>query len=134
MRTRDRSKSLALALFVVLLASILTGLAQAQADATSLARVDVRYVTVGTHFFAPNTFAFRAGQPIRLVVTNASRHHLHDVLIVEGASLSLVGGHTAAIHEGETVTVDWTPPGPGTYRLLCAICGPNEMIAAVVVT
>lgn len=134
MGTRDRSKALALTLFVAVLAPILTGTARAQADATSLAHVDVRYVTVGTHFFAPSTFAFRAGQSIRLVVTNGSRHHHHDVLIVEGTSLTLVGGHTHVIEEGETVAVDWTPPGPGIYRLLCAICGADEMIAVIVVT
>lgn len=134
MRPREHSKILALALFVTLLAPTLTGTARAQADATTLARVDVRFVTIGTHFFAPNTFAFHAGQPIRLVVTNGSRHHHHDVLIVEGDSLTLVGGHTDVIQEGETVTVDWTPPGPGIYRLLCAICGSDEMIAVIVVT
>ena len=142
MRTRDRSKVLTLAQFVALLVAlfvalftpILAGPARAQADATSLAHVDVRYVTVGTHFFAPNTFAFRAGEPLRLVVTNGSRHHLHDVLIVAGDSLSLAGEPSAVIREGETITVDWTPPGPGIYRLLCAICGPDEMIAVIVVS
>lgn len=133
MKTRDRSKFLALALFVTLLAATVAGPAQAQADTTSFARVDVRYVTVGSHFFAPNTFAFQAGQPIRLVVTNVSQDHLHDVLIVRGASLILVGGYTAPIQENATITIDWTPLGPGTYRLLCAICGPDEMIAFVTV-
>ena len=69
-------------------------------------RADTRYFTVGSHFFAPADITVEAGE--------------------------LVGGRTAVIEPGQRVEFDWTPPAPGLYRIVCAVCPAEEEMLALV--
>lgn len=127
--TFDRMRRTALLIAATLLVVGLAPRAFAHGDGESTVGVDVRYLTVGTHFFAPERFTFPAGTPIRFLVTNVSRDHLHDILIVPDDGVTILGGLPELLHVGQEATIDWTPPAPGVYRLICAVCGLDEMIA-----
>lgn len=94
-------------------------------------RADTRYFTVGSHFFAPADITVEAGKPMHIVVVNGSPDHMHD-LVIMSATGELVGGRTAVIEPGQRVEFDWTPPAPGLYRIVCAVCPAEEEMLALV--
>jgi len=134
MNLHGRLQRAALAIGTLVVVAGLTTPAFAQGSGEATAREDVRYLTVGTHFFAPAQFTFLAGTHVRFVVTSVSRYHVHVILIVPADGTMIVGGQPQILHAGEHATIDWVPSEPGAYRLICVVCGLDEMVAYVLVT
>lgn len=134
MATHGRLQRAALVIGTFLLVAGFLTPVFAQGNGESTVRVDVRHLTVGTHFFAPDQFTFSAGTHVRFLVTNVSRDHVHDILIVPADHVTIVGGRPEILHVGEHASIDWTPSSSGVYRLICAVCGPDEMVAYLYVT
>ena len=79
-------------------------------------------VFLGDNFFEPNQFAARAGVPVTFSITNNGMA-IHNMRI-DGPDGQYNTGDDAVsepqmIKGGETATLTWTPPEPGTYRFRC---------------
>ena len=107
----------------------LLGSAQADEKAPPGQWSDTRFVTAGDDFFAPAELTLQAGVPARLFMTSISIGHSHNALIISEEANSVVGGRLEAI--SGKATIDWTPPAPGSYRLVCILCGLEQMEAII---
>lgn len=91
-----------------------TGVPQGGAAPTE----QVLVVTVGEYFFDPNAFTVKAG-PVRAMISNiGERRHTFTVQDpATGADLF----STERINPGESVTIEFTVPAAGTYRVYCSV-------------
>ncbi len=80
------------------------------------------FVTLGDHYFAPDTFTIKVGQTVRFNLTTAGRSYEHDFLIVPESTTTILAGLSSVLPFATHATVAWTPSAPGTYRILCAVC------------
>jgi heme/copper-type cytochrome/quinol oxidase subunit 2 len=116
---------------IVLMSSYASAQQLASIGPSSGFAFDERFFTVGDHFFAPAEITVSVGKPVRFHVSNGSRDHLHNFLILshDGA---LLGGRPGAIYPGQRVEVEWTPGTPGVYLIVCGVCPREEEMIIVV--
>ena len=119
-------------IIVATLLIALLGGALAEEEAPPGQWSDTLFVTAGDHFFAPAEITLQAGVPVRLFMTNISAGHAHNALIISDETDSVVGGRLEPI--SGKATIDWTPPAAGSYRLVCILCGLEQMEATIEVS
>ncbi len=73
-------------------------------------------VVLDSYSYTPQHLIVQAGKPVELILTSITTITPHNfVLKDEAAGFSIEGDVSA----GKTVTVQFTPKSPGTYRFYC---------------
>jgi plastocyanin len=94
-----------------------------------------RFLTVGNHFFAPNELQLTAGTSIRFHIANGTPAHVHlHSFVILAEDGSVVGGRFDALAVDVETVIEWMPPGPGRYLVVCTFCPAEEgMVITVIV-
>jgi len=87
----------------------------------SISTQPVKEITVsGTEFrFNPSEITVSAGERVRIIFKNEGRV-IHDFVIEN------LGIRTKVIREGQTDTIEFEAPQPGTYIFYCSVSGHRE--------
>ena len=111
MRTRNR-------LTPPILPNILMALTLISAS-TAIAREQAQEITLmlGDYHFVPDTFEVKAGQPVRLTLTNTDRMTPHNFIMKDAAAGLTIESNVSA---GKTTTLEFTPTTAGSYTFYCS--------------
>ena len=79
-------------------------------------------ITIGTDKaadlkFIPNTAEAPANTPVKLTLQNQSDSQPHNLKFQEG----ITAGTEELVAAGASQTIEFTTPGPGTYKFVCSI-------------
>lgn len=87
-------------------------------------------VTASDYRFEPSTVSVKAGQAVQLTLRNTSSQ-VHD-----WTPQGLGPNVQALAQPGQTVTISFTPTAPGSYRVVCAQPGHEQvgMVGELTVT